>query len=231
MGRSRQALQRLRSSSQPRPHRFAPLGLAVLLLWGLWGSPAAAEGSDPWETLEQVRAASETAGILSADFDQSYVPAGFDTAEERSGRMFMELPDCLRVEYSEPYPESYLICGGVVHAWNPEDGSGRRYLVDPEDEPGLDLLLLSTGELRRRYQATVEEGADGALEILLEPHVTTERLREAAFMVRPQTHRIVGIRYRDADGGTTTFELENYQEVEGRDVFTAPRDIEWQGES
>jgi hypothetical protein len=214
-----------------RSIRLRPLVIAALLLSAFLPATAEAEeSSDPWETLERVRAVSETAGILSADFDQSYIPAGFDTAEKRSGRMFMELPDCLRVEYSEPYPESYLICGGVVHAWNPEDGSGRRYLVDPEDEPGLDLLLLSTGELRRRYQATVEEGTDGALEILLEPHVTTERLREAAFTVRPQSHRIVGIRYRDADGGATTFELENYQAVEGRDVFTAPRDIEWQGE-
>lgn len=198
--------------------------LAVLV-----APPALAAGEgDPWKILERVRAASEASGVLQASFVQTYVPAGFTSGEEESGKLLIELPDCMRWDYSEPYPKSFLLCGGVVHAWNPEDRSGRRYLVEPEDEPGLDLLLLSTRELRRRYEATVVTRDDGALVIELEPRAASERLQRAELVVRPEDHRIARIRYRDAEGGTTTFALDRYRKVASRDAFTAPANVDWQ---
>lgn len=212
----------------PRPF----LALALLGLVALAGAARAA-APDPWAVLEEVRAATAAAGVLQADFRQTYLPAGFESGEEEGGRMYLELPDCLRWDYAEPYPKSFLLCGGVVHAWNPEDGVGRRYLVEPEEEPGLDLLLLSTGDLRRRYRATATEGSSAVesdartVDIVLVPVDDTPRLSEARFSVRRDLGRIETIRYRDTEGGTTTFVITGYQPAAGRQVFVPPPDVQW----
>ncbi|MCB1055252.1 MAG: outer membrane lipoprotein carrier protein LolA, partial [Acidobacteria bacterium] len=146
-----------------------PLPLLALLVLLSATSPALAAAPDPWTVLEEVRASTAAAGVLEADFRQTYVPAGFDQGESEGGTMYLELPDCLRWDYRDPYPKSFLLCGGVVHAWNPEDGVGRRYLVEPEDEPGLDLLLLSTGDLKERYRASTEPGEGEAVDVVLVP--------------------------------------------------------------
>ena len=64
----------------------------------------------------------------------------------------------MRWDYTTPFPKSFLLCGGTVHAWNEGDQTGHRYRVDRKKEPGLDLLLLGVDELKSRYQATAQGG-------------------------------------------------------------------------
>ncbi len=91
-----------------------PGALALLAVFASAGSAAAAEpaaGGDPWLTLERVRASLIEDGPAGAEFVQTYVPAGFSTGEEERGRLALALPDCLRWDYEEPYPKSFLLCG------------------------------------------------------------------------------------------------------------------------
>ena len=115
-------------------------------------SMAAAAQSDPWAVLSGVRESLVEAGPTEAGFTQTYIPAGFSSGEKETGRMFLALPDCMRWDYKDPYPKSFLLCGGVAHSWNTEDKSGRRYRIDRRNEPGLDLLLLGLDTLKTRYQ-------------------------------------------------------------------------------
>jgi len=190
-------------------------------------SAALAEGPDPWSVLDGVRDSLVEAGPTGAKFTQTYIPAGFSSGEKESGRLALALPDCLRWDYDEPYPKSFLLCGGVAHSWNPQDKNGRRYRVDRKNEPGLDLLLLGVDDLKGRYQATSRAG-DGGIEIALTPKGKVAELTDATFTVNPETHRIVQVSYHDREGNLTRFEIGGYQGLPRQGQFSPPSGINWE---
>lgn len=202
--------------------------LPVLL--GLLALPAAhaASAPDPWGTLEGVRRSLAAAGPTGAQFVQLYVPAGFSAGERESGQLAFSLPDCLRWDYTDPFPKSFLLCGGVAHQWSPEDRTGQRFEVDRKNEPGLDLLLLSVADLRGRYRAASRTG-DGGVAVTLTPLQPIEQLAEATFVVDPATQRIVELSYRDREGNRTRFEIRQYRTLPRRGQFSPPKDIRWEG--
>lgn len=186
---------------------------------------------DPWETLEGVRSSLVAAGPTGAEFVQVYVPAGFTSGERETGKLALALPDCLRWDYVAPYPKSFLLCGGVVHTWNPEDRMGRRYSVDRKNEPGLDLLLLGVDDLKDRYRATSRLVEDGRVEIALSPKDPREKLAEladATFVVDPKQERLVQISYHDREGDLTRFEIKAYRGLPRQGQFSPPSGIRWE---
>lgn len=199
----------------------------------LEGAPAA--GPDAWETLRAVRADLAEAGTLQATFTQTYVPAGFSSGEKESGKMALALPDCLRWDYLEPYPKSFLLCGGNAWAWNPTDKTGRRYAVDRKTEPGLDLLLLGVDDLKTRYKATARTVAAGRTEISLAPKAKISPIQDAILIAEGKgaagDRRLVQVSYRDAEGNQTRFDLTDYREVPRRGTtFSPPAGIQWEDE-
>ncbi|HEX3553579.1 MAG TPA: outer membrane lipoprotein carrier protein LolA [Thermoanaerobaculia bacterium] len=198
---------------------------------------AAAEEVDPWAALKTVRQSLVDAGPTGASFTQTYVPSGFSSGEKESGKLALALPDCLRWDYTAPYPKSFLICGGVLHAWNEEDKTGRRYRVDRKNEPGLDLLLLGVDELKERYRANGRTVAGGKVEIALFPKeakgdkadkAKTAELTDATLTVDPATKRVTGIAYHDREGNLTRFDIADYQDLPRQGRFTPPAGIKWE---
>ncbi|HVT60807.1 MAG TPA: outer membrane lipoprotein carrier protein LolA [Thermoanaerobaculia bacterium] len=189
-------------------------------------SPAAT--SDPWSVLSRVRRSLVEAGPTGAAFTQTYIPAGFASGEKETGRLALALPDCLRWDYSNPYPKGFLLCGEVVHAWNPEDRTGRRYRVDRKNEPGLDLLLLGVDDLKSRYTATARTAPGGAVEIALSPRGKVAELADAQFAVDPATQRLVEVSYHDREGNLTRFQISDYQALPHQGQFSPPADIRWE---
>jgi outer membrane lipoprotein-sorting protein len=187
----------------------------------------AAAPSDPWQTLERVRAALIAAGPTAAEFVQTYVPAGFSTGEEERGRLALALPDCLRWDYAEPYPKSFLLCGNEAFYWNPEDGTGQRYAIEREREPGLDLLLLGVEELRGRYDAAAEAG-DGTIAVTLTPREERVELAGARLVVDAASLRLVEVAYTDREGGRSRFVLSGHGPLGEDGLFSPPEGIEWQ---
>ncbi|MGH9361448.1 MAG: LolA family protein, partial [Thermoanaerobaculia bacterium] len=167
------------------------------------------------------------AGPTGARFVQDYVPAGFTSGERESGTLSLALPDCLRWDYLEPYPKGYLLCGSVAHQWNPEDGTGQRFRIDRKNEPGLDLLLLSVGDLRSRYRAT-SRTTDRGIAVTLTPLRKVEELAEASLVVDPKTRRLIEVSYRDREGNRTRFEITGYRRLPSRGQFTPPKKIRWE---
>jgi len=199
------------------------LSTALALLASL---PAAAQ--DPWTVLKDVRQSLVEAGPTGASFSQTFIAAGFSSGDQESGRLALALPDCMRWDYLNPFPKSFLLCGGTVHAWNEGDPTGRRYRVDRKNEPGLDLLLLGVDELKARYQATATTVLGGRIEIALSPKdKKLAELKDATLTVDPVSRRVVAVSYHDSEGNLTKFEITGYQDLSRQGNFSPPANIRW----
>jgi outer membrane lipoprotein-sorting protein len=208
-----------------RPRRPSLFLLAALALAAL---PALAQDADPWMTLKSVRQSLVDAGPTGASFVQTFTAAGFSAGDQESGRLALSLPDCMRWDYTNPFPKSFLLCGGTVHAWNEGDQTGHRYRVDRKNEPGLDLLLLGVDELKSRYQATARTVQDGKVEIALVPKKKdVATLTDATLTVDPGSHRVVAVGYHDREGNLTRFEITGYQDLSRQGQFSPPGTLRW----
>lgn len=190
--------------------------------------PAAAQEADPWTTLKAVRQSLVEAGPTGASFTQTFIAAGFSSGDQESGRLALNLPDCMRWDYTNPFPKSFLLCGGTVHAWNEGDQTGRRYRVDRKNEPGLDLLLLGVDELKSRYSAAAKPVANGRIEIALSPkRKELAELTDATLTVDPESRRVVAVAYHDREGNLTKFEITGYQALSRQGSFSPPSNVRW----
>jgi outer membrane lipoprotein-sorting protein len=185
-----------------------------------------------WRILAAVRDSLVEAGPTRASFTQTFIPAGFSSGDQERGTLSIDLPECLRWDYAEPYPKAFLLCGSSAHLWNPEDGTGRRYSVERDKEPGLDLVLLGIEELEGRYRVQ-SETADGDVDSgdLMSIHLTPldpgGQITGATLRVDRRTNRLAGLSYTDDEGNLTRFEIEGYRPLDEKGVFSAPKDIEW----
>jgi outer membrane lipoprotein-sorting protein len=203
--------------------------LLAFTLVSLGALPAAAQEVDPWNLLKNVRKSLVESGPTGATFVQTYIPAGFTSGEKESGRLALQLPDCLRWDYTDPYPKSFLLCGGVVHAWNEEDKTGRRYRVDRKNEPGLDLLLLGVDDLKERYRASAKTAEAGRVEVSLSPkEKKLAELTDAVLTVDPESQRVVAVAYHDREGNLTRFEINGYQGLSRQGSFSPPAGVRWE---
>ena len=202
--------------------------LFVCLSLTAFSAYGAEKANYPWTLLSGVRQSLVEAGPTEAGFIQTYIPAGFSSGEKETGRMFLALPDCMRWDYKDPYPKSFLLCGGVAHSWNPEDKTGRRYRIDRRNEPGLDLLLLGLDDLKTRYTATVRSVESGRIEVNLTPKEKLAELADAALTVDPAKQRLVAISYHDREGNLTRFEIKDYRDLPRRGQFSPPQGIRWE---
>lgn len=199
----------------------------ICMMFAMLAGNAGAQ-SDPWAVLSGVRASLVEAGPTEASFTQTYIPAGFSSGEEETGRLFLALPDCMRWDYKDPYPKSFLLCGGVAHSWNQEDKTGRRYRIDRRNEPGLDLLLLGLDTLKTRYRAEAKAVDGGRVQVSLIPTEKLAELTDAALTVDPAKQRLVAVSYHDREGNLTRFEIKDYRNLPRRGQFSPPQGIRWE---
>ncbi len=220
------------------PQSVALAAIATIAASGsLAGSPVAAQPPltaktvaaeiDPWQALSELRLHLAASGALVAGFRQSYLPAGFATGDEESGRVALALPDCLRWDYSEPYPKSYLLCGSRLHTWAAGEPQGERLHVEARDEAGLDLLLLPVELLKARYSAAARAESGGEIAVELHPTAPDARISEATLLFAPSTQRPTALYYRDHDGNVTRFRFAAFELLEDDTLFTPPTTLIW----
>ncbi len=209
----------------------AALAVLVLLPRPSTAEDARADGAvSPWAALDAARKSLTAAGPEQATFVQTYVPAGFHSGEEETGTLALALPDCLRWDYRDPYPKSFLVCGERAYAWNPEDRRGQASTVDRKNQPGLDLLLLPVDELSGRYDASAKPAGHARVAVHLVPRAgmagRTE-VTEATLVVDTDAHRLVEVSYQDQEGNRTTFRISGYRRLEDPKLFEPPAGIAW----
>jgi len=213
-----------------RPAQFLVAGLLAMGLSGGLATAGVAPpvpAIDPWQALTELRLHLAASGALAAGFHQSYLPAGFATGDEESGRVSLALPDCLRWDYSEPYPKSYLLCGSRLHTWVVGEPQGERLHIEARDEAGLDLLLLPVEQLKGRYTATAHPASGGAIAVELVPTAPDSRLARAELLFDPASQRPTALSYHDRDGNLSTFRFDAFELLDDDTLFTPPNTLIW----
>jgi outer membrane lipoprotein-sorting protein len=215
------------------PHRrhallwFAFL-VATLAATSTASAAAVADDSNPWSLFDRVRAELQGKSPLSAHFVQTFVPAGFTQGEEEEGRLSISLPRCLRWDYGEPFPKSFLLCDDTAFYWNPGETSGHRYPIEDEEAPGLDFFLLTSSDLRLRYNASSERLDSGLYHVSLEPLRPTDDVVALEVLIDPETDRIVALSYQDSEGNRTRFVLSDFEQGAEPGTFAPPAGITWE---
>ena len=202
--------------------------LALALLLSAAGAVAAPPVEEPWAALERLRTHMARPEGLAADFVQTFRPAGFASGEVESGRVALQLPDCLRWDYLVPYRKSFLVCGSRAHSWVEGEPRGQRTTIEARHEMGLDLLLLPIAELRERYRAEAQVATEGQLDLVLEPLAADSPLVAANLALDLARERLSTLEYRDREGNVTSFRFSAYRPLEDPDAFTPPRELDWQ---
>ncbi len=201
--------------------------IQLIFLAAFLGLTATAGALSPWELLENLRNDLQRSGPITGKFEQTYIPAGFSQGDQESGHLSIWLPHCLRWNYTKPLAKSFLLCGEEVYFWNEDESGGRHYMIAPEEEPGLDLLLVEVAELRERYVASSEKLADGTYEISLALPAGTEHGFSAKIRLEPVSMRISGMEYTDEEGNLTRFDISEYQQLRHTALFQPPQNVEW----
>lgn len=204
-----------------RPHSLL---LAALL--ALASAPGRAE--NPWLAFDELRAALKAKSPLSAKFEQTFTPAGFDEGDLEQGTLAISLPQCLRWDYGEPFPKIFLLCDDKIHTWAPGDTVGSRYLLQDEDAPGLDFFLQTSSELRAKYNASAVDLPDGKLKVELIPHQPTDDVTRVEVVLDTKTNLLVSLLYDDVEENRTVFAISNYESGAERGVFLPPPDMQWE---
>lgn len=210
-----------------RRSQRALLLLVLPLVVGLALPSAAPADESPWQLLGELRTALEEAGPITAQFEQTYVPAGFSSGDTERGHLSLWLPRCLRWNYEEPQPKSFLLCDDQVWQWTELEDGGRRYTIDPTEEVGLDLLLVEVDRLRERYVAESTRRDDGTYTIALALPPAAESKFSAEIHFDPVSRRVVGLETLDEEGNRTRFALSDYQPLSHTALFQPPGDREW----
>ena len=211
-----------------RPLALLATLVALLVAVRFETGARAADAADPWQLLAQAREGMHHSGPQLWSFAQTYLPTGFDRGEEEHGRVALDLPKCVRWDYDDPYPKSFLLCGETLWSWNAGEPAGHVYALD-QAQPGLDLLLLATGELAQRYNATAQPAGNATRVQLVPKAGGTNVLKDAAILVA-KDGTLRELTYRDAEGNRTTFRFSDRRELADRGVFTAPTNVKWQRE-
>lgn len=201
--------------------------LPILLVCALLASPAALADDSPWQLLGDLRTSLEESGPVTGKFRQTYVPAGFDDGDTESGHLSIWLPRCLRWNYEEPENKSFLLCEDEVWSWTSMEPGGSHYLIEPEEEVGLDLLLVDVDSLRERYVAESERRPDGTYTIALALPPSAESAFSAQIHFDPVAKRVVGLETVDEEGNRTLFEVSDYETLSHTALFQPPKDIQW----
>jgi hypothetical protein len=191
--------------------------------------PAAELADDPWSHLQALRDNLDRKA-LSADFVQTFLPAGFSSGDEESGILHLSIPECLRWDYLQPYPKTYLVCGHEAYTWNEGESQGRRFFLESDSEPGLDLLRLNLDSLKSRYSLEARALDTTQLEIVFTPLDAGVGLVEASIVVDIENQLLTRLTYQDLEGNQTRFDISRYRPISGSLPFAVPDNLEWLGD-
>ncbi|MXX75892.1 MAG: outer membrane lipoprotein carrier protein LolA [Holophagales bacterium] len=209
--------------------RAAALAIVVASAFGLAAAPAPA-ADDPWQVLDGFRRGLEDSGPLSAGFVQTFVPFGFapEDGETERGSLAIDLPGCLRWDYSPPFEKAFLLCGRTVHHWNPGEPVGQRYDLSEQPAPGLDFFLLSASDLRDRYEAELDAAEANRLRLVLRPLEPSEDVVEVQVVIDAEDQRLRELTYQDAQRNENRFVVGDYRSGAPPGRFEPPPGIDWE---
>ena len=203
--------------------------LAAVVAAALVAAPPAPAAEDPWQVVDDFRRALDSSGPLSAGFVQTFVPFGFapEDGETERGSLAIDLPGCLRWDYDPPFEKAFLLCGRTVHHWNPGETVGQRYDLSEQPAPGLDFFLLTTSDLRDRYEAELDTAEGNRLRLVLRPLEPSEDVALVQVVI-DEDQRLRELTYHDAQRNENRFVVGDYRSGAPPGRFEPPAGIDWE---
>jgi len=166
--------------------------------------------------LERVAAIYTDGAAHAAAFTQTYTPAGFATARQESGTVWIQAPQRLRFDYQIPERKVFTYDGGEGRLLTPEDRQLTIRRLSAEDRSRLPVVFLSDpAELDGQYAITRETAAGGAGRLLLTPR--TSRPDLAWLRVTTASDGTIGsLAYEDSSGNRSEFRFETWRKEKPR---------------
>jgi outer membrane lipoprotein carrier protein len=128
-----------------------PLICLAFLLFFPWAPPR----PTPEEAARNIEKTFAALRSLRAEFEQFYYSASLATPLLEKGRLYLQKPDFMRWEYSEPERNVFIYREGVSLAYFPEDNQLFRHTLSPEEKDWAIFSLL-TGRVRIADAYTIE---------------------------------------------------------------------------
>lgn len=186
---------------------------------------ARTETDRAWQALTATRNALAHAPI-ALPFEQVFVPAGFTAGDREIGIASFGLPECVRWDYLDPDPRSYLLCKDTVLTWNQGEDSGRRQRLDGEESGPFELWLAPLEDLQRSYRAELAAINGAHLSLSVQPYREAD-FDSAEIVVERETRLPVRFEYRDFEGNVTSFDFGDPELLDGGDSRFEVPEIEW----
>lgn len=137
---------------------------ALALAAGLDARAAGAEAPDAKAVLARVEKAYTASPSFTANFVQTYAPAGFAPAAPETGRVTLQSPGQIRFEYDGPEGKLFTFDGKAARQYVAADRQMIVRTLSAADRERLPLLFFeSSGTVLARYEAIATAGGEGGL--------------------------------------------------------------------
>ena len=166
--------------------------------------------------LDRVSAHYADGSAHAAFFTQTYTPAGFATARQETGTVWIQAPQRLRFDYQVPEKKTFTYDGGEGRLFTPEDRQLTIRKLSAEDRARLPVVFLSDpAELDRQYAITAEAAGEGAGRLMLTPRSSRPDL--AWLRVTVSADGTIGsLSYEDSSGNRSEFRFEKWRREKPR---------------
>jgi outer membrane lipoprotein carrier protein len=190
--------------------------MTSLLLVALLLAPPAAPADAGPAALRAAAAKYGDGAAHAAAFEQTYTPAGFSNARREKGTVWIQAPEQLRFEYSEPDRKTFTYDGREGRFYSPADRQLNVRKLSPEERARLPIVFLTDpSDLARRYEITSEAAADGAQRLVLLPRDPRPELARLELTVASDG-TIRGLSYADDAGNKTDFRFDTWRSEKAR---------------
>lgn len=166
--------------------------------------PAGAAPPDARAVLVRVQRAYASAPSFTANFVQTYAPAGFAPAAPETGRVTLQAPDQVRFEYDGPEGKLFAFDGKAARQYVAADRQMIVKTLPASDRERLPLLFFESAEtVLARYEALAADGENGLADVSLTPRSGGDPA-QIVLSVAP-TGEVKRLVVTDGAGNRTTF--------------------------
>jgi len=189
-------------------------GLALLLLLAGRQAPAAAESALPAGAEAALRRAVTRYGpgaAHAASFVQTYTPAGFANARRESGTVWIQAPQRLRFDYTEPETKTFTYDAGEGRFYSPADKQLTVRKLSPEERARLPIVFLTDpAELSSQYAISLEAVGGGSDQLMLRPRTPRPELAWLRLTLAADGS-VQGLSYETEGGDRTEFQFTGWR--------------------
>ena len=132
--------------------------------------PADAPSPDAKKVLAGVQKAYTSGPSFTANFVQTYAPAGFSAATPETGRITLQSPDKVRFDYDGPEGKLFAFDGKAARQYVASDSQMIVKTLSRADRERLPLLFFESPEsIQTRFEVAAAPGENGLVELSLSP--------------------------------------------------------------